>query len=106
MLVLNECALVQLAAPSLEEISNGQTNARPNLYVCKWTMKLLLPPTSAAVLHISEAVAEGSYDLADQAEASRTFAQAMNQRYRNLTRNPQKGPTPAELRARMMRRGK
>ena len=53
VLVLNECALLQLAASSLEEISNGQTNARPNLYVCKWTMKLLLPPTSAAVLHIS-----------------------------------------------------
>ena len=42
VLVLNECALLQLAAPSLEEISNGQTNARPNLYVCNWTMKLLL----------------------------------------------------------------
>ena len=60
----------------------------------------------AAALGITPAVAEKNYNLASQVEATRTFAQAMERRHRKLMQSPQKGPTPSELRARMMRRGR
>jgi hypothetical protein len=60
----------------------------------------------AATLGITPAVAEKNYNLASQVEATQTFAQAMERRHRKLVQNSKNQPTPAELRASMMRRGR